>query len=213
MEYPEVCEYPDSSKYMVTGFAPDDFHSDRPRRRQPRLLGWRSLSTIHGGTIQSGMSHSSTIDGRMFRQDPHRQSRRNRMPGDPHLPAAGHPHRRGVFRRRCRCAARAGWPTSTQHRRGAAWKAICKMSWKWRRPPAHQAIHPGYASSRAADFADAVEAAGIVFIGPKAASMRKMGNKAGAGTDAGGRAGGSGLHRRGSIAGAAASRSRRRSGR
>ncbi len=28
MEYPEVCEYPDSNKYMVrTGFAPDDFHA------------------------------------------------------------------------------------------------------------------------------------------------------------------------------------------
>ncbi len=44
-----------------------------------------------------------------------------------------------------------------------------------------QAIHPGYGFlSENADFADAVEAAGRVFIGPKAASMRKMGSKAGA---------------------------------
>ena len=44
-----------------------------------------------------------------------------------------------------------------------------------------QAIHPGYGFlSENADFADAVEAAGMVFIGPKAASMRKMGSKAGA---------------------------------
>jgi 3-methylcrotonyl-CoA carboxylase alpha subunit len=44
-----------------------------------------------------------------------------------------------------------------------------------------QAIHPGYGFlSENADFADAVEAAAIVFIGPKAASMRKMGSKAGA---------------------------------
>ncbi len=44
-----------------------------------------------------------------------------------------------------------------------------------------QAIHPGYGFlSENADFADAVEADGIVFIGPKAASMRKMGSKAGA---------------------------------
>ena len=44
-----------------------------------------------------------------------------------------------------------------------------------------QAIHPGYGFlSENADFADAVEAAGIIFIGPKAASMRKMGSKAGA---------------------------------
>ena len=44
-----------------------------------------------------------------------------------------------------------------------------------------QAIHPGYGFlSENAEFADAVEAAGIAFIGPRAASMRKMGSKAGA---------------------------------
>ena len=44
-----------------------------------------------------------------------------------------------------------------------------------------QAIHPGYGFlSENADFADAVQAAGIVFIGPSGASMRKMGSKAGA---------------------------------
>ena len=44
-----------------------------------------------------------------------------------------------------------------------------------------QAIHPGYGFlSENPDFADACEKAGIVFIGPSAASMRKMGSKAGA---------------------------------
>jgi len=44
-----------------------------------------------------------------------------------------------------------------------------------------QAIHPGYGFlSENADFAEAVERAGIRFIGPSADSMRRMGSKAGA---------------------------------
>ena len=44
-----------------------------------------------------------------------------------------------------------------------------------------EAIHPGYGFlSESADFAEAVERAGLVFIGPTAASMRRMGSKAGA---------------------------------
>jgi 3-methylcrotonyl-CoA carboxylase alpha subunit len=44
-----------------------------------------------------------------------------------------------------------------------------------------EAIHPGYGFlSENADFAEAVEAAGIAFVGPRAASMRRLGSKAGA---------------------------------
>jgi 3-methylcrotonyl-CoA carboxylase alpha subunit len=44
-----------------------------------------------------------------------------------------------------------------------------------------EAIHPGYGFlSENADFADAVERAGLRFIGPSSASMRRMGSKAGA---------------------------------
>ncbi|MBD8524502.1 acetyl/propionyl/methylcrotonyl-CoA carboxylase subunit alpha [Pseudomarimonas arenosa] len=44
-----------------------------------------------------------------------------------------------------------------------------------------QAIHPGYGFlSENADFVEAVEAAGLIFIGPSAASMRQLGSKAGA---------------------------------
>ncbi|MCF6273461.1 MAG: pyruvate carboxylase, partial [Rhodobacteraceae bacterium] len=43
------------------------------------------------------------------------------------------------------------------------------------------AIHPGYGLlSENPDFVDACDAAGITFIGPKAATMRKLGDKASA---------------------------------
>jgi 3-methylcrotonyl-CoA carboxylase alpha subunit len=74
-----------------------------------------------------------------------------------------------------------------------------------------QAIHPGYGFlSENADFAEAVERAGIAFIGPSAESMRKMGSKAGAkGDGRSWRASRAGLHRRRSGPCPARARARR----
>lgn len=73
------------------------------------------------------------------------------------------------------CAYPIGGPSpSESYLRGAAIIAVALES-------GAQAIHPGYGFlSENADFAQACVAAGIVFIGPDAASMRKMGSKAGA---------------------------------
>ena len=86
-------------------------------------------------------------------------------------------------RRRRRRAARAPGRRGPPHRRRGArdsylrGDAIIEVAKK----TGAQAIHPGYGFRREnANFADAVQAAGIAFIGPSGASMRKMGSKAGA---------------------------------
>ena len=60
----------------------------------------------------------------MIEVPPHRQSRRDRLPHHPHRAAAGHPHGRGLFRCRRRCAAcargRRGGAASARRRRARA---------------------------------------------------------------------------------------------
>ena len=93
-------------------------------------------------------------------------------------------HRRGVFARPTPMRSTCAWPT----RRGRSAARVRQDSYlrgdailEVARKSGAQAIHPGYGFlTENADFADAVEAAGLVFIGPNAASMRKMGSKAGA---------------------------------
>jgi len=72
-------------------------------------------------------------------------------------------------------AHRIGGPTPGEsYLRGDAILEVAKKT-------GAQAIHPGYGFlSENADFADAVAAAGIAFVGPSGTSMRKMGSKAGA---------------------------------
>ena len=62
----------------------------------------------------------------VMRIPPHRQPRRDRLPHHPHRAPPGHPHGRGLFRRRRQGAARAPRPTRrcTSARRRRA-RAIC----------------------------------------------------------------------------------------
>jgi 3-methylcrotonyl-CoA carboxylase alpha subunit len=89
----------------------------------------------------------------------------------------------GVFRGRRRRATRPAGDEayrSAVHGRRIRTCAVTRSSMS-RGAPARRPVHPGYGFlSENADFADAVEAAGLAFIGRLPRPMRKMGSKAGA---------------------------------
>ena len=97
---------------------------------------------------------------------PGRQPRRDRAPGDAHLPPARHPHRRGLHRPRRRGAARA------RRRRGGAGRELPRHRRGGRRgraSPAPTRSTPATASSPSAPPSPrAVEAAGLTLVGPSA---------------------------------------------
>ena len=92
-----------------------------------------------------------------------------------------HPHRRGLFRARCAGAAcrggRRGAPDRT--RTGARELSVDRAYPGGGAQSGAQAIHPGYGFlSENAEFAERCADAGIVFIGPSAATIRAIGDKA-----------------------------------
>ena len=139
-----------------------------------------------------------------FLAAPDRQSRRDRRAHHPRGARARHHDRPGPQRRRRRLARRAAWPTRRSNI-GPPHAAKSYLNIEAILAAADatgaDAVHPGYGFlSENADFADAVEAAGLVFVGPTGETIRMMGDKAAARAARcrGGRAGRAGLAKAGS---------------
>ena len=83
--------------------------------------------------------------------------------------------------RRAACGARRRGGAASARRRRGQLSAHRRHHRGGARAPAREAIHPGYGFlSENADFAEACDAAGIIFIGPPAAAIRAMGSKSAA---------------------------------
>ncbi len=113
-----------------------------------------------------------------------RQSRRDRPPHHPRMPRARHRDGRGLFRRRCRRAACLRRPIA----RFASAPPPARDSYlnidaiiAAAQSTQADAVHPGYGFlSERAPFARACENAGLIFVGPPASALEKMGSKIGA---------------------------------
>ena len=118
----------------------------------------------------------------MFSEDPDRQSRRDRLPHHPHAQGAwaSAPSPSIPMRTSARCTS--SLPTRrVASAASAAAESYLSIETYRRRPrgaPAPKPSIPGYGFlSENAEFAEAVEAAGIVFIGPPPSAIRAMGLK------------------------------------
>ena len=80
----------------------------------------RALAMLRNKQLENPLEETrqySAVGTRHVLQDPHRQSRRDRLPGDPHGARHGHQDRGGLFRGRCRR------PACARGRRGGADRA------------------------------------------------------------------------------------------
>ncbi len=162
------------------------------------LVGWGAPLAVHAAIAMELFGRRGTDErqseedkiryaarGREIRpavpQDPGRQSRRDRVPGDAHLQAAGYRDGRGLFRCGCRGAACARGGRGGAHRRGAERAELSEDRRDRRCLP--QDGRRGGASRlriscrRTPRSAQALAKAGIVFIGPKTEAVAAMGDK------------------------------------
>ena len=126
------------------------------------------------------------LDAYDVHQDPHRQSRRNRLPRRPHRAPDGHSHRGRVFGRRRRCAA---CRKAATRRTGWARRAARKLSERRRDPRDCREVRRAGDPSRIRlplrerSVRGGLRARrGIVFIGPPPRAIAAMGSKSAAKT-------------------------------
>ena len=126
------------------------------------------------GTARRGPTAYSGCDHRADQQPAGRQPRRDRPPGVAHLPPAGHRDRRGVLRPGRGLAARreadlavrlpGATPAQTYLNAGALIVAAVAAG--------ADAVHPGYGFlAEDPEFARAVLAAGLIWVGPPPEAM------------------------------------------
>ncbi len=149
--------------------------------RCSRWLAPRVERSRIAGTVDRGAPAPGPPQERHVRDDPDRQSRRDRSPRHPHRAPHGRRDRRGLFRRRCAARCMSAWPTrrciSARSPVGESYlrddRIIAAANGDARRGhPSRLRLPLGEPRFRRPG-----AAAGLVFIGPSAASIRAMGLK------------------------------------
>ena len=141
-------------------------------RQHPAVMRARRRRSVRGRARTLSPRPQTTETKSGVRQDPDRQPRRDRLPHHQHLPQLGI-RTVAVHSEADRDALHVSWPTRPCASARAVGRELPGDRAHRRRPASDtgaQAVHPGYGFlAENAAFAEALEKAGIVFIGPRPA--------------------------------------------